>query len=168
MPWPVVAVSLGEMALFGLVIWDEGPSSESLMTDDRRPTVVAPPSQPLSLLFALPEGPVLVEDEVDRVLGLVAHPHFVVQVGAGGPAGVPHERDHVAALHGLARLDVEAREVPVARDHAVAVVDHERVAVPALHSGRDHDPVRRRLHLRPDRRRDVYAGVEVLLGGEGV
>src|SRR5262245_3682903 len=83
-------------------------------------------------------------------------------------AGAADVGDDVAPLDALPRLHREAVEVPVSRDHAVAVVDDQRVAVPTLLAGRDDDPVRGRLDLRAHGRRDVDARMEVLLAGEGV
>src|SRR5688500_17859990 len=68
---------------------------------------------------ALAERPVFVEYEVDRVLGLVAHPDFVMQVRAGRAAGAAHEADQVAAPHALPGAHRVRIEVAVAGDHAV-------------------------------------------------
>src|SRR5262249_14956754 len=116
----------------------------------------------------LTERPILVEDVEDRVLGLVADPDFVVEVGGRRLAGVADEAEDVSAADPLPGPDVEAGEVGVAGHEAVAVVDLDRVAVAAARTAEDHDPVGGRLDLGADRSRDVDPGVEVLEAGEGI
>src|SRR5450759_201580 len=63
-----------------------------------------------------------------------------MEVGAGRVAGGTDVADHVARVHVLVLAHREAGLVAVERRHFTAVVDDDRVAVPALRSGDDDDP----------------------------
>ena len=89
--------------------------------------------------------PLLLEDELARVLRDAVHAHLVVQVRAGGAAGVAHRaRPAGRASPGRRPSPSSLRQVAVAGLDAVAVVDDQHVAVAALEPGEHHRAVRRR------------------------
>src|SRR5438105_3178338 len=67
-------------------------------------------------------------DEARRVLRGTAEAHLEMQVRAGGAAGVAGERDALGALHDVALLDEQPRQVGIARHEVVAVIDIDHVA----------------------------------------
>ena len=82
--------------------------------------------------FVVLLGAYVVEIIVYGVLGSATVADFVVEVRAGGLAGVSYEAYEVAALHFLPYLCYELRHVGVARGVVVAVVYLHHVAVCAL------------------------------------
>src|SRR2546430_12007235 len=62
-------------------------------------------------------------EKARRILRRAAVANLEVQVRAGGAAGIACERDAPAAQHDVALLDEELREMRVARDEVVAVVE---------------------------------------------
>ena len=77
------------------------------------------------------EGRLYFREQLERVGQLAVQQDLVVQVRAGRSAGRADVADHVAAVDAVARVDGEPRQVAVPRDDAVAVVDHNEVAVGA-------------------------------------
>ena len=119
-----------------------------------------------------------VDQRIDRTVGAVGVPaaDLVVDVGAGdSPAGVAHGGEQVPPLHPLPRLDLDAVVMPEEGEEAVAVLDDHQVAIaPPVSAaldrdlpGEDDDAVRRGMDGGADRRREIDAGVELELTGEG-
>src|SRR6185369_15325743 len=71
----------------------------------------------------------LVPEELARVHRLSVDLDLVVQVRAGGAAGIPGERDDLAPLDALALLHSDLLEMPVERAQVVAVVEDDGGAV---------------------------------------
>jgi malic enzyme len=67
--------------------------------------------------------------EAERVLRAAIHPHLVVEVGAGGTAGIAHCTDSLAQGDMLADADRNGREVSVTGLETVTVVDLDGVAI---------------------------------------
>src|SRR5258706_7026841 len=68
------------------------------------------------------------------VAALVAH--FKVEVWAGGVAGAARQADQVALEHALAAVDIPLAQVAIDSLPAIAVVDHNQVAIAkAVRSG---------------------------------
>src|SRR6185312_578448 len=97
--------------------------------------------------------------ELLRINRLAVDARLVVQMRAGGAPGRADLAAHLADMDGLADLDVDLREVAVARGKAVAVVDLDHVAVAALAPGDRHAPGRGRVHRIADVAAHVEAGV---------
>src|SRR5262245_1471440 len=90
---------------------------------------------------------------LDWIHGDALHQHAEMQmIAASEPrrAALAHD---LAALDGVARLDVDAREVRVERHQAVAMIDHHRVAVDAEILGKHDDA--------------VVAGLDGMVRGDG-
>ena len=83
--------------------------------------------------------------------------HLVVQVGAGGEAGVADQRDPLAARDALAFADEDLRGVGELGHRPEAVVDHDRVAVARLPSRVPHHAGGGRLDRAAHRSRHVDA-----------
>src|SRR6188768_2950358 len=66
-------------------------------------------------------GSLLFEHELARIVGHAVDADLVVQVRSGAAAGVADGGDELSALHLLAELHVDPREVAIARLEAVAV-----------------------------------------------
>src|SRR4051812_4495730 len=103
-----------------------------------------------------------------RVHRRVVDADFVVQVRPGGASAEPDVADDVAALHALARGNVEAREMSVTRRDAVWMVDHDQSPVAVLQVGELDHAVCGRDDRMSVRARDIYAGVERALTVERV
>ena len=87
----------------------------------------------------------------------------VVQMIATGETRDPRTTDDVTANDLLPFLDLDAREVSVQREEAVAVVDEDRVAVDAEVTRQHDDAVVGGLDLGPARRGQVVAQVVLLV-----
>src|ERR1700733_13616609 len=61
----------------------------------------------------------------------VVNADFIVEMRTGRTSALAHVADHVAAMHALSSRDGKAGEMPVAGADAVAVVDHDGLAVAA-------------------------------------
>ena len=83
--------------------------------------------------------------------------NLVVQVRPGRQARASYRRDALAARDALAVLHIDARTVCITSDHAVAVIDLKRVAVPVFVADPHHHAGRRRDDGRAHRRRHVDA-----------
>ena len=107
----------------------------------------------------------LVPEELARVHRLTVNLDLVVQVRAGGAAGVPGERDDLSPVDALARLHADLLEVPVERAQLVAVIEDDGVAVLAAAAREVHGAGGRGQDRGPPIRADVEAAVELLLAG---
>src|SRR5262245_54932848 len=85
-------------------------------------------------------------DVAHRVHGLAVEAHFIVEMWPGRAASAADTPDHGVLGDDLTDLDEDRTEVPVARGHAVAVVDLDHFAVTARAVGSDHGPVRGSAH----------------------
>jgi hypothetical protein len=69
-------------------------------------------------------------DEAGGVLGSSVHPHFIVQVDAGGASGGAHGADPLAQRDALARLDGHGVQVGEAGLETATMVYLNGVAIP--------------------------------------
>src|SRR5262245_456708 len=67
--------------------------------------------------------------ETLRINRLAVDARLVVQMRSGGAAGGADFADDLAGLDRVTDLGVDAREVAIARRHAVAVVDLDHLAI---------------------------------------
>src|SRR5450631_1685422 len=95
-----------------------------------------------------------------RVDGHVVDAHFVVEVGAGGAAGLADIADDLAAGDVLAGEDNHAGKMAVYGVYAVAVVDRDFAAVAILLGGLGDEAVAGSADESSSWCRDVDAGVE--------
>src|SRR3984893_17722044 len=94
-----------------------------------------------------------------RVDRFAVDPGFVVQMRAGRYAGGADRADHLCDPDLSANLDVDLRQMAVARLQPVAVVDFHHAAIAAGPSRRRHFAVRGRAHGVAGCGTEVEAGV---------
>src|SRR5438309_7314803 len=98
-------------------------------------------------------------EEFLRIDGVAVDAGLVVQMRAGRAAGGADLADHLAGPHALADGDVDRREMAVAGDETVTVVDLDHLAIAALPT-RDRDlAVSSDAHRVADRRLQIEAGM---------
>src|SRR5262245_65827563 len=93
---------------------------------------------------------------------------LVLQVRPCAAAGRSDRGDDVAPLDPLPDADPVRGEVTIASDGAVTVGDEARISEPAAGADLGDDAVGGGDHLRPDRRHQVEALVEVTHPGEWI
>src|ERR1043165_2905766 len=79
--------------------------------------------------------------------------HFVMEMRAGGDAGIAHQADFLAPLNSLANPHQDLRAMGVAGDQPITVIDGDEFAIPRhVFPYLGHDPAGRRVdagaHLR--------------------
>jgi hypothetical protein len=85
-----------------------------------------------------------------------------VQVRAGDAAGGADRAEQISPFFDrLTGTHVDARQVHVGADQALAVVDENRVAVEEIVAGIGHHPIGRRLDRRPGAGRHIQPGMRV-------
>src|SRR5271157_2226218 len=101
-----------------------------------------------SSLAGIAEGDLLVGDaqilvRIDRNL---VDAHLIVQVRAGGAAGLAYKSDHLAANHMLADGNRHGGKMPVKSKHIMAMVDHDLAAISGVHAGYGYLTITRGAH----------------------
>src|SRR4030095_8442145 len=94
-----------------------------------------------------------------RVDPLAIHHDFIVQVGARDLSRGPDGGDELATLDLVADAHVELGRMGEPAHEAVAMVDLERAAVPAVEAGLDHDPWGRSDDREPERAGEIESRV---------
>ena len=106
----------------------------------RRPQLPAFRQNPHLLSFA---GSAILREEIERVdpaKGVAAQ--LEVQMGARAVASAAHSSDHIPLENRLTAPNVDLAVVSIQRLPAVAVVDHDGVAVaPVIPASIDHNPI---------------------------
>jgi hypothetical protein len=98
-----------------------------------------------------------------RIVELIAFPHFDMKVGAGGSAGASHESYSLATTDPFTTSDQDLAQVSVVGSHVPAVIDEDRLPVAPIpfSSTRElHLPICAGYHRHAFAGPDVQAAVE--------
>src|SRR5262245_26778329 len=85
-----------------------------------------------------------------------------------GASSRSHERNRIAALHGLANCDQGALVVGIAGDITVAMIDLHEIAIPGAVARPGHNPRGHGDHVRALGAREIDSLVIGLLAGEWI
>src|SRR5262249_42669419 len=95
-----------------------------------------------------------------RIDGRVVNADFVVQMGTGAASTEAYVTDNFTAAYMLTRADRKGREVAVACNDAVSVVENHRAAVAAHIVGEVHLAISRSHYRLAYDRGNIHSGVE--------
>jgi hypothetical protein len=81
---------------------------------------------------------------VEGINRTIVEPDFVVAVGTSRATSAANCADLHSTVNSLARRCIDPRHMAISCRHAIAVIDHNYIAISSVVSGKDDNPIGRR------------------------